>query len=122
MHKGTLSIAAALVAFGAFAGSPAQAQSYSQGLACYEQNDFSCAYRHWAPLAERGMARAQYRLGSLYTEGTGVPRDMVEGYKWFALAARKGDRQAAEAMQSVAEIMTRDQVDEALDRARAGRS
>jgi len=98
---------------------PASAQSYGAGLACYEVNDFACAYSHWAPLAQSGMTRAQYRMGSLYSEGTGVPRDLAEGYKWFSLAAAKGDRQAREALDSIAPVMTQAEIAEGLARARA---
>lgn len=99
--------------------SPAVAQDYSAGLRCYEMNDFDCAIRHFGPLAQSGMARAQYRMGSVYAEGTGVPVDLAEAYKWFALAAAKGDRVSREALDSITPIMTQDQVQEGLRRARA---
>lgn len=99
--------------------SPAIAQDYASGLRCYEANDFACAIRHFGPLAQSGMARAQYRMGSVYAEGTGVPVDMAEAYKWFSLAAAKGDRVSREALDSITPIMTPDQVQEGLRRARA---
>lgn len=101
------------------AASPAVAQDYQAGLTCYELNDFGCAIRHFAPLAQNGMTRAQYRMGSVYAEGTGVPVDLAEAYKWFTLAAAKGDRVSREAIDSITPIMTPDQVQEGLRRARA---
>ncbi|MCC7275254.1 MAG: SEL1-like repeat protein [Alphaproteobacteria bacterium] len=97
---------------------PAAGADYGAGLRCYEYNDFGCAMGQWMPLAMGGMTRAQYRIGSFYAEGTGVPVDMAEAYKWFSLAAAKGDRTAAEALASITPTMTRDQVEEGLRRAR----
>lgn len=41
--------------------------------------------------AEQGFDNAQFELGMLYFHGNGVPRDLVESYKWLSLAsAAKG--------------------------------
>jgi TPR repeat protein len=37
--------------------------------------------------ADKGLARAQLSLGQLYDSGQGVPRDPIEAYKWYRLAA-----------------------------------
>lgn len=37
--------------------------------------------------AMRGDAGAQYTLGTMYTEGNGVPQDYVEAYFWLDIAA-----------------------------------
>lgn len=94
----------------------ASAQDYAAGLRCYEFNDFSCAMNHWMPLAQGGMTRAQYRVGSFYAEGTGVPIDKAEAYKWFSIAASKGDRTAAEAIQSIGPTMSQAEVEEGMRR------
>ncbi|BBK31830.1 Sel1 repeat-containing protein [Stella humosa] len=95
----------------------ASAQDYAAGLRCYEFNDFGCALNQWMPLANNGVTRAQYRIGSLYAEGTGVPTDKAEAYKWFAIAAAKGDRTAAEAIQSIGPTMSQAEVEEGMRRA-----
>lgn len=41
--------------------------------------------------AEKGDADAQTRLGKIYTEGTGIARDEVEGTRWYRKAAEQGD-------------------------------
>ena len=41
-------------------------------------------------LVKQGFARAQNSLGMCYLKGTGVPKDNVEAYKWFNLAASSG--------------------------------
>jgi TPR repeat protein len=40
--------------------------------------------------AEEGDASAQFRLGQLYDEGTGVPRDYGQAKVWFEKAAKQG--------------------------------
>jgi localization factor PodJL len=37
---------------------------------------------------------SQYNLGLLYQLGSGVPKDLVQAYKWFAIAANSGDAEA----------------------------
>lgn len=40
--------------------------------------------------AEKGIAKAQYTLGVMYTRGLGVPQDQKEAIKWYRLAAKQG--------------------------------
>jgi TPR repeat protein len=40
--------------------------------------------------AEEGDASAQFRLGQLYDEGTGVPKDYGQAKEWFEKAAKQG--------------------------------
>jgi localization factor PodJL len=44
--------------------------------------------------ASRGLSDSQYNLGILYESGRGVPANNIEAYKWYALAARSGDKDA----------------------------
>lgn len=48
----------------------------------------------WKPLAERGLADAQYNLGIVYLHGDGVGKNTEEAIKWFRRAAEQGDRPA----------------------------
>jgi TPR repeat protein len=41
--------------------------------------------------AELGLALAQFNLGGLYYNGTGVAKDPKEAVKWFRKAAEQGD-------------------------------
>ena len=41
-------------------------------------------------LAQDGHAWAQYKFGSIYANGAGVPQNFTEAAKWFRLAADKG--------------------------------
>lgn len=44
----------------------------------------------WKPLAEQGIAEAQYNLGLIYSKGQGVSRNHEEAVKWYRLAAEQG--------------------------------
>ena len=45
-------------------------------------------------LAEQGDANAQYNLGMMYNNGTGVEQDFKEAVKWYRKAAEQGDAEA----------------------------
>jgi uncharacterized protein len=45
----------------------------------------------WRPLAERGNADAQNRLGVAYELGKGVPQDYATAVSWYRKAADQGD-------------------------------
>jgi TPR repeat protein len=68
--------------------------------------------------------RAQYQLGQIYFDGTGVTRDYVSAYVWFDVAARQTplvDNQKAilELRNIAAARMTPEQVEDAARRAKA---
>ena len=46
--------------------------------------------------AEQNFAPAQNCLGVCYERGDGVPKHEVEAYKWYLLAAAKGDERATD--------------------------
>jgi uncharacterized protein len=70
------------------------AQDFDKGLAAYEAGDFVAALHEWKPLAERGDAVAQRKLGYMYLFGDISPTDFVEGLRWTRLAADQGDAKA----------------------------
>ena len=72
--------------------------------------------REWA--AEQGYAKAQYALGLVYENGTGVRQDYVEAHMWYNLAAAQGDMEASGNRDRIAKQMTADQIAEAQRRAR----
>lgn len=63
--------------------------------------------------AERGDDRYQYRIGLMYEEGRGVPRDYVRAYMWYSLAVTNGWEPGAHDRDQIAEKMTPDQIAEA---------
>lgn len=71
-------------------GQMAGAGPYEDGEAAYQRRDYATALRLWRPLADKGDAKAQARLGFMYQVGSGVAQDDEEGMKWYRLAAEQG--------------------------------
>ena len=69
---------------------PAAAGPFEDADAAYERGDFATATRLWRPLAEQGLAAAQFNLALMYDKGRGVPQDYVQVVKWYRLAADQG--------------------------------
>ena len=85
---------------------------YQKGLDAYNAEDYATALREWRPLANQGLASAQYNLGVMYDNGRGVPQDDVEAYKWWNLAAAQGNAFAKSHKEIVEKKMTRQQIAE----------
>jgi localization factor PodJL len=56
------------------------------------------------------MTDSQFNLGMLYARGLGVEQDFEQSYKWFSLAARNGDADAAKARDDIAKSLNADAV------------
>ena len=76
------------------AGGVAIAQDYDAGLKAAQAGDFQTALKEWKPLADQGLAGAQYNLGWMYANGRGVPEDDAEAARWYRLAADQGHANA----------------------------
>ena len=48
-------------------------------------NSAACRIR-----AEQGDAESQFRLGSMYSKGQGVPKDYIEAVRWYRKSAEQG--------------------------------
>ena len=72
------------------AGGVAIAQDYDAGLKAAQAGDFQTALKEWKPLADQGLADAQYNLGIMYDNGEGVVEDDAEAVRWYRLAADQG--------------------------------
>jgi TPR repeat protein len=62
--------------------------------------------------AENGDATAQRQLGSMYSNGRGVPQDYSTAYAWFSVAIVSGDDVARNAREELALRMTAEQLAE----------
>lgn len=62
---------------------------YKKAMKNYRPDDAAAAVRELSPLAEQGDAQAQFSLGSLYYQGSGVPQDYKEAVKWLTKAAEQ---------------------------------
>ena len=66
------------------------ADDYQDGVDAFDKKDFKAALKKLKPLAEKGHAKAQYKLGEMYGYGIGVPQDYKEAAKWYQLAGEQG--------------------------------
>jgi uncharacterized protein len=67
------------------------AEPFEDADAAYRHGDYATALALLRPLAEQGLAKAQYDLGAMYHHGWGVWRDYSEALKWYRQAADQGD-------------------------------
>ena len=79
----------AVLLLAALAGT-AVAGPYEGAIAAYERGDYATTLRLLRPLAEQGLAAAQYSVGIMYDRGDGVPQSYVQAAKWYRLAAEQG--------------------------------
>ncbi len=63
---------------------------WDEGMAAYKRGDYATALREFRPLAEQGVAEAQFLLGFMYLTSQGVPLDHAEAVKWYRKAAERG--------------------------------
>src|SRR3546814_4292055 len=83
-------VLAAAVALGMNGIAGPAAAGFAEAMAAYRIADYHTAYEEFLPLAEGGMAAAQYKLGLMYENGRGVAKDLAMAEKWYALAAEQG--------------------------------
>lgn len=98
----------------------AAAAPFEDGLRAFEQRDYAAALRAFSSAAAAGDADAQYMLGRLYADGSGVLQNFIDAHVWYSLAAAQGQRFAAVNRELLAARMTPEQVAEAQRRAAAG--
>ena len=72
----------------------AAAGSIEEAEFVYDRGDYTQAARLFRPLAEQGIASAQFNLGVMYARGQGVPQDYQTALKWYRMAAEQGDASA----------------------------
>ncbi|MDA8139441.1 MAG: tetratricopeptide repeat-containing serine protease family protein [Desulfobacteraceae bacterium] len=73
------------------------------------------AIEWWEKAANTGDSRSQFYLGQSYIEGEGVPQNYISAYAWLSLAASQGEIFAKSIRDSVAEILSRDQIIQAQE-------
>jgi len=100
---------ALLIVLSSLIAATAARADFADAIFAYDQGDYATTYAESRPLAEAGVAEAQYMLGLLYDRGEGIGRDPVRAYLWYRLAAKAGDAFAAKAAASVARRMNKKQ-------------
>ena len=61
-----------------------------EGLDELRRSDYAAAAKELRPLAERGDAEAQYRVGLMHEFGKGYPKDMAQALAWLRKSAGQG--------------------------------
>ena len=59
----------------------------STGERAYARGDYFSAAAAFRKAAGKGDARAQKRLGDMYSDGVGAPQNYAEAIKWYCMAA-----------------------------------
>ena len=59
-------------------------------MQAYRDGDYTEALAQWTPLAEAGMAEAQFNLGLMHFSGKGVERNYEKAIDWYRAAADQG--------------------------------
>jgi hypothetical protein len=73
---------------------PAAAGPFEDAGAAYAKGDYATELRLLRPLADRGDARAQYNLGGMYANGSGVTQDDAAALIWYRKAGDQGNAAA----------------------------
>jgi TPR repeat protein len=77
----------ALLAISAILFCNAAVAGLKEGYNALARKDYVTAMKEYRPLAERGNAEAQYRVGRMYEFGQGVAQDKALGIDWIRKAA-----------------------------------
>lgn len=89
------------------------------GLLAYRSQAYGRALSLWLPLAQKGNSEAQFFVGGLYMDGSGVEEDVVQAHAWWQLSAEKGHAKAQEFLDLIEAIMTEEQRQQATQLAPA---
>jgi len=75
---------------------------HNLGVLHANARDIATALPWFQKAADLGLRDSQFNLGIIHALGSGVKQDLAVSYKWFALAARQGDKEADKKMGDVA--------------------
>tara|TARA_B100000315_G_scaffold260775_1_gene325087 strand:+ start:1976 stop:2545 length:570 start_codon:yes stop_codon:yes gene_type:complete len=66
------------------------ADDYNEGVIAYNREDYVEAFQNFWQAAEAGDMKAQFNLGLMYENGSGVPQDVKAAVYWYRQAAESG--------------------------------
>lgn len=89
MRRTTKTIPMLAMVLAVAAAQPLRADYWS-AVEAYERGDYGTARTELEPLAAAGDAKSQVRLGLMYREGRGAPRDARTAFSWLLKAAKQG--------------------------------
>ena len=70
---------------------PAYSADFQKGVDAYNSGDYATALREFKPLAEQGIAYAQFYLGVLHEKGLGGPANHTAAIEWYTRAVEHGN-------------------------------
>lgn len=79
-----------VLALSAGSESVVAAPTLEEAELAYERGDYTQAARLFSPLAEQGVASAQFYLGLMHEKGRGVRQDHFTAWAWYRKAAAQG--------------------------------
>ncbi len=86
---------------------------FEVGVEAWGRGDYDTALQEFRLLANQGHAQAQVNLGIMSSQGQGVPKDSVQAYRWYTLAAGQGDDLAGKFQDHLEKSMSLEQLAEA---------
>lgn len=75
---------------------------HNLGVLYANSRDIASALPWFQKASDLGLKDSQFNLGIIHALGSGVKQDLAVSYKWFALAARQGDKEAEKKQNDVA--------------------
>ena len=87
--------------------------AYALGMAFQIMGQPGRAVSWYEQAAGAGVTEAQILLGTIYAQGTGIPRDLVRAYAWLHRAAQKNSPNAQLILDSVAALMSAEEIEAA---------
>jgi localization factor PodJL len=75
---------------------------HNLGVLYANARDIASALPWFQKASDLGLKDSQFNLGIIHALGSGVKQDLAVSYKWFALAARQGDKEAEKKQTDVA--------------------
>ena len=69
------------------------------------EQGFAEAMRWVRESAEQGNVKAQFTLGDMYRTGRGIPKNFIQAYAWYNIAAAQGEEMAKEELKYILPAM-----------------
>ena len=64
---------------------------FAKGVKAFNARQYAAAAKEWETAARAGDAKSAFRLGKLYQDGKGAPRDYAKAYFWFKVSEARGN-------------------------------
>ena len=77
--------------------------SFEDASRLYQKGSFKEAFKGFEALAKKGNPNAQYNLGMMYYNGTGVTQNKIMAFVWLELASNNGNKVAQNKLGSMYE-------------------